>query len=291
MTNEAVKREWGSGSGTYAARGSVLDGLAALQNFEYLLRSPRVGPRSLGRIVDELRSSCSPIRVAFELMVTEISQREENARLLGELAREVETHMSRLDETLLKAGRADMGARARIALETEVHKVGVALAAQWRLLDVLDHATQSRHAELDAMDVARAAVQQLSQAHGVPSVDVALIAPASPATLFTDPRVAMPLIGYAIGVVALQGTSTIGVQVSTRNGSALVKVSPCRPVAGATLCVVPRVDGLVVEAASMAAWRVGGFFEPDDKHCSVALPLAHAPSLPEQEPALAANAL
>jgi len=288
MTNETVKRDWGSG--TYAARGSVLDGLASLQNFEYLLRSPRVGPRSLARILEELRPSCAPIGVAFELMVTEISKREPKARLLGELTREVETHMSRLDETLLNAGRSDMGARARIALESEVHRIGVALASLWRLLDVLDHSTQPRHAELDAMDVARAAVQQLSQANGLPSVEVSLVTPASAATLFTDPQVAMPLIGYAVGVVAMQGASAIGVQVSTRKGSALMKVSPCRPTAGSTLCVVPRVDGLVIEAASTAAWRVGGFFEPDDKQCSVALPLAHAASLdPEEAPALAAN--
>ncbi|HQP36097.1 MAG TPA: hypothetical protein PLI95_12995, partial [Polyangiaceae bacterium] len=64
----------GMGS-TEAARGSVLEGLAALQNFENLLRSPRVASRSLGQLVTEVQASCDPIRTAFEALLSELSRR------------------------------------------------------------------------------------------------------------------------------------------------------------------------------------------------------------------------
>jgi len=267
----------GMGS-TEAARGSELEGLAALQNFENLLRSPRVASRSLGQLVTEVQASCDPIRTAFEALLSELGRREPDAPVLGELRSEADARLQQLDEALGCAAGAPMSTRSRLGLELQVREVAAELGRLRSMLDLLTHATAPRCTELDALDVTMAAVHSMGASRSDARVDVAVLSPKVRAVVSTDPHVAIPLITLAIGSLANQGVRRVSVELTRSAGSTLLTVVPCGRIAHAVACAPPDVAGAALETARLAARCVGGSFEPEDERCVVRLPAFAAPA-------------
>jgi hypothetical protein len=267
----------GQSAGIHVARGSVRDGLAALQNFENLLRSPRIGPRSLGRMVGELRDCCEPIGEALGTLIGEIAVREPAAGVVPQLADYASTCMTQLDGALLRADRREFGAKARLALESEVHQITGELGTLRRLLDLLEAATCARMAELEAGALVEASLNALCGERPAPGpvVQVHVVQLPSALAVHTDPRVAMQLLGIGVGVVADGGAKAVRIEVSVRDEhTALIRLSPGRSADKATSCPAPRIIAPSLEVAGLACRALGAGFAPGAGDCELSLPLA-----------------
>ncbi|MBI5535658.1 MAG: hypothetical protein HY898_23205 [Deltaproteobacteria bacterium] len=280
MTDEGMV--CGPSSGIHAARGSVRDGLAALQNFENLLRSPRIGPRSIGRIVGELRGSCAAIGNALDVLIDELALREPAADVVGQLSSHAREYMRQLDAALLRADRGDLGAKTRIALENDVHRLSAELGALRRLIDLLETATRARPTELEAAELVEASINAMASngsAHG-PGVGVLASLPLAPLAVITDPRAAMHLVELGVGWVAAAGVRFVCVTVSVSEGPlAVVHIGPGSGGAGMTMCTAAAMIAPSLEVARLAAQCLGASFTHQGTSCELCFPARTSGSL------------
>jgi hypothetical protein len=256
------------GSGFDGAHGSVRDGLAALRNLENLLKSPRIGPRALGQVVAEVRPGSRPLGDAFSLLIDIIGRRNGNLPLVSELTAFTQARVTRLDNALVHAVRSDMGAKARLTLEAEVGRLASELDALRRLVDLLDAATSLAPTELDLNAVATVALAKLAAPVPRPPrmVHVGFSQAPQSATVFADPRVVIPLISVAIGLVARSGVRFIELIARSKpNGEALLA---CAAEGGEsqarTPCVPPPIIAPTLVVARAAAETLGGRFVFDE---------------------------
>ena len=146
MADEAHRQSrWDS---FQAAHGFVRDGLAALVNLENLLKSPRIGPKALEKVVAELRPGSRPLGDAVIMLIDLVDARAPSgvSDALREFTRE---RIERLDAAIQQAAGSDMGAKARLRLEAQVVQLGGELNALRDLVELLDAATTLLPTELD----------------------------------------------------------------------------------------------------------------------------------------------
>jgi hypothetical protein len=262
-------------AGIHAARGSVRDGLAALQNFENLLRSPRIGLRSLGRMVGELRASCLPISTALGVLIDELAMRQPSAEVLSQLSAFAQASVHDLDGALVRANQREFGAKARLQLEADVRRISAELGALRRLIDLLEAATQARKTELEAAELVGAAINAIAldgAAQG-PIVHVHAVVPPGSAQVMTDARVAMQLVGIGIGLVASQGARFVRVQVNCGAlDRAQIAILPGSRVEGAVACLIPAVIAPTLRVAQLACSSLGAAFFHDAQGARLCLP-------------------
>ena len=262
-------------AGIHAARGSVRDGLAALQNFENLLGSPRIGLRSLGRMVGELRASCVPISTALGVLIDDLAHRQPSAVVLTDLAGFAQASMRELDEALVRADHRGFGAKARLSLESDVRRISAELGALRRLIDLLEAATESRPTELEASELLGAAVNAiaLDGAPQGPIVHVHSCIPSGSSPVVTDARVAMQVVALGIGLVAAAGARFVRVQVHLGAGDrAQVAIVPGTRVEGTVVCLAPAVIAPTCKAAQLACASLGARFVHDEQGARLCLP-------------------
>ena len=266
MADEAARFD--RTGGFEAAHGSVRDGLAALRNLENLLKSPRIGPRALEQVVSEVLPGSRPLGEAFDVLVDLIGRRNGNVPLVSDLNDFSKQRIDRLDNALVRASESDMGAKARLSLEAEVGRLASELDALRRLVDLLDAATSLAPTDLDLNAVATVALAKLAAPNPRPQriVHVGFSQSPQSATVFADPRVVIPLIAVALGLVARAGVRFIELVARSKpNGETLLA---CAAEGGdsqmRTPCVPPRIIAPTLAAARLAAKTLGGRFEYDD---------------------------
>lgn len=145
-----------------AAAGAVREGIAAIQNVAQLLRSPRVGPRSLERAVPDLAVAATQLQGALAEFRDVVSERLGDDVEGRQAVAALEAHgAGRVDELIVEieagsasrpsgtAGRASggptgrasgsgpLGARRRLALEARVRRVAAELEGVLDVADVL----------------------------------------------------------------------------------------------------------------------------------------------------------
>lgn len=267
----------GSGTEVRAARGSLQDGLAAIRNLEHLLGSARIGPRSLEQIVGDLRSSCAPIGHAFSSLLGEIANRGPGSCVVGQLSDCAHDHVVRLDAALVRASDAGLGARSRLALELEVHRIALDLTALRGLVDLLDAVTISRQTELDLHELVSASLRTIALADGVQSnaVRVSFQLQSFSRAVIADPRVIMPLVGLTIGMLAADGLNAVDLEVfETPEGGATLLARGGRSSRAEVICQPPHIVGLSLDVARLVAALLGGKFAHDEeaRECTFVLP-------------------
>ena len=276
MNHQGLETE--QSAGVHAARGSVREGLAALQNFETLLRSPRVGPRSIGKMVGELRGSCEPIAHALGTLIDDIALREPSEAVAFQLADCARSSMQQLGEALVRADRREFGAKARLALESDVRRVSGELGTLRALIELLDAATCARATELEARELLEASVNAIALSSGPRAnsrvVEVLAAAPAHWFSVTADPRVAMQLLGIGIGLMAATGAPCVSVQPSVQQDRAVFELSATDRGDDAVACAAPSIIGPSAEVASVASRVVGATFSVHATGCALSLPLA-----------------
>ncbi len=247
-------------AGVQTARGSVRDVLAALLNLEHLLRSTRVGPKALSRVVREVRPSCQAVGDVFVRLVDELAVRfpdPDRIRPLGAFARQ---RAQQIDDALVRAGATDMGARARLSLESEVHVLRAELDAVRELVDLLDAASALSATELDvdALVAHALAVRAPSDMRRADTVRVR-VQPCVPCgAVINDPRVIMPLVAIAVALAARRAPKGVQVTAVADGSDTLVRFAPAQQAdAVSVVCAPPRVIAHTFELAKLAASQAG----------------------------------
>ncbi len=259
-----------------SARGSLRDGLAALQNFENLLKSPRIGPRPLAQLLVGLRSSCVSIENALVTVIDEIAERASDDEVLRSLKEFALARVRKLDASLQHAARVGMGARVRLSLEADVHSISAELGAVRGLIELLDAATHSVASELDLSGLVMESVDALAvTGKKTPhAVHVTARLPNACPTVVTDPHVVIRLIALAIGLLASTQTDSIEiVAVSSDESGVDLLVRACPKVDHATACTAPFIIAPSVDVAAFAARLLGANLRYDaaEKRASIAL--------------------
>lgn len=275
MSDQSRRVQLGN-DGFEAARGAVRDGLAAQQNLEHLLRSPRIGPRALAKVVDQLRPGCAPLTEALELLLQKLAARVTDAAVTTSLRTFMVGRTQRLEQALQSAAESDMGAKARLRLEAEVGRVRPELAAVGELVDLLDAAATCSPTELDVNALTAEAVAKLAPARRDAQSLVRVVvmpAPERP-TLLADPRVVMPLIAIMLGFLALDGATTaqLLVAVDPVAGARLNLRAGANNCAAYTPCAPPRIIAPTLGVAGYAAACLGATLECDRADAVLVLP-------------------
>jgi hypothetical protein len=282
------------GCGVHTARGSVRDGLAVLQNLETLLRSPKIGPRPLEQVVGELRSSCAPLDLAFCTLIGQIANRDPGVHVVGKLMDFVASRVRELCVALERGSRRDMGARSRLALESDVHRLGGDLGAVQGLVDMLDAATRNSVTELEVDQIIATALARLGVAAGGPAPVRVLVQPLPDAgAVMLDACVATTLVGLLVGLAAVKGARGV-VLACVRDGDRRLVLHAHPSASQGRLkgvpCTPPPLIDLSLEVAQLAARLQGASLALDERRSAATLTLPHLAGLRER-PGAAPTAL
>jgi len=257
----------GGAAGVQTARGSVRDVLAALLNLEHLLRSPRVGPKALSRVVREVRPSCQTVGDVLVRLVDELAVRFPDPDRIRPLGAFAQRRAKQIDDALVRAGATDMRARARLSLESEVRVLRAELDAVRDLVDLLDAASAFSATELDvdalvahALDVRAAGDLRHADAVRVRVQPCITCGP-----VINDPRVIMPLVAIAVALAARRASKGVQIAAVADGADTLVRFAPA-PQADAmpVLCAPPRVIPHTFDLAKLAANEAGLVLSMDD---------------------------
>lgn len=275
-----ASKSQGRWEGFDAAHGFVRDGLASLRNLENLLKSPRIGPKALEKVVAELRPGIAPLGDAFAMIIDLVASRQPALAGAASLRSFTVDRVAQLDAAIAHAATSDMGAKARLQLEAKVVRLGAELDASRDLVDLLDAATLVRPTELDLNALATEAISKRTP----PSVRhprvvyVGYTPAAESATVVTDPRVIMPLLATALGLVRETGASKIQIAAaSSEQGTALACSGRSNGHPATTACLAPCIIEPTLEVARSAAMLAGAVFrfEGADQRVRLAIPPAH----------------
>lgn len=271
----AEQLNWHSREGGFeAAQGFVRDGLASLRNLENLLKSPRIGPRALGKVVAELRPGSQPLGDALVTLIDLVASREPKLDV-ADLRECTRDRAKLMNDAIERAAQSDMGAKSRLQLEAQVMRLVAELDALRDLVVLLDAATGFIPTELDLNALAMESLAKLtpSGSRQPGSVLVATCPASDGATVVTDTRVIMPLVALSLGFVT--GSGTKSVQMTSTMDSLGGAVLTCaehtngRP---ATIpCVPPRILEPSLGVACSAASLVGVTFAFDEAERRVRL--------------------
>lgn len=245
MADEAQSH--GRWEGFEAAQGYVRDGLASLRNLEHLLKSPRIGPRALEQVVAELLPVSRPLGEAFTTIIDLIDARHGSGAVPDSLRAFARDRIGRLDGAIAKAAGSDMGAKSRLKLESQVVRLGADLDALRDLMDLLDASTTFLPTELDLNALTMESLAKLAPpAPKHPRrVQVAFTAAPDRATVVADPRVIMPLLATALGIVAASRAESI--LVSAEVDEMQQTLLTLRPQSNGQAATIPCVPPPIIE--------------------------------------------
>lgn len=266
-------------AGTQTARGSVRDVLAALQNLEHLLRSPRVGPKSLTQVIHEIRPSCQPIGDVFDRLVDQVAVRVSEPERVRELATFARDRAAQLDEALVRAASSDMGARARLSLEVGVRQLRAELDAVRELLDLLDAATNFCPTELDinALVPHALAVRAPSDPRRPDVARVSFRPCTGCSGIVSDPRVLMPLIAFAVALAARGDRRLVDISASSDGTEGVIMFGPGQASSAEGIaCIPPRVVEPTLAVLQVVVGVVGMHFDVSgSERVSLRVPPGH----------------
>ena len=245
------------------AVGSVREGAIAMENLGQLLRSPRVGPRSLSRALPALQEAPQALAAAFSAV-------ERAARVAADVAPEEEASTvlsgarAILDELRAELAelRGSVGARARLMLEARVRRVRQACAPALALCDALGHAAEPRPVVVDLGELLEQRWPLVDPDDRAPRGGVARVAVhvAAVGSISADPVLLLPLVEAMLRGVAEAGKASLGVAppAGSPGAATAVRAEAAAP-EGAALRLVPAgaIGARALQLARLLA-RVAG---------------------------------
>ncbi len=284
MAAGAQRQNWWHGF--EAAHGFVRDSLASLRNLENLLKSTRIGPKALEKVVAEVRPGIRPLGEAFTTLIEFLTQRKPDLSVTCSLKSSVLTRVSELEDAIERAAKGDMGAKSRLQLEAKVVRLGGDLNALRDLVDMLDAATTFLPTELHLNALSKEALAKLTP--HTPKhprvVNVSYIPAPNNDVIITDPRVVMPLVATALGLIASPDKKHIKVTASVdqQEQTLLTCTVPTEKQPTGCSCVVPRIVSPSLDVACSCAKLINADFNFREQERSVCVALS--PSSTPQNP-------
>jgi hypothetical protein len=250
------------------AHGIVRDGLTAIRNLENLLRSPRVGSRPLLSVIPDLRELCEPVKTAVGSLLARLPDGSAGEGAGGALFAFVVQSLDELARALDRGALAPLDAKARLSLEARVHTAGVELDAVRILIDMMTAAAEGGGTELDLAEVVHQAFASSTRVGAAPAgrITVAAAIPDEPSLCSANPRVFMPLLSLAIGLVHRESGVAPSVDATGRDGESVVIRIATAPLEGDLFAfylptLIPPTKACAVAAAESAG---AGFHLAED---------------------------
>lgn len=185
-----------------AARGSLRDTIGALQNLEQLLRSVRVGPRALGAVIPDVRTSLDSLLGAERELLGAIEQRLPDTRAPSSIEEFMSPRVQALERALRAAEGGTLHAKNRLALERVVTSSARELDVARALVELLELAARAPATRVDLLEVVRGAAQATDDSGE--SIAATLDVPDKGVELVVNPRVASLLVAIGVRLVDAQ---------------------------------------------------------------------------------------
>jgi len=259
------------------AQGLARDRLACLRNIEHLLQSPKIGPKAIAQVVEEMRRVSNPPGDALVALVELLGSRHADVDGMDLLsfARE---HGTVLAETIEQAAKSDMGAKARLRLEAGIKRHVRELESLWELIDLLDRAAASSTTELYLNDLVLGGLTKYTPAFpGQTGVVHVCLSPAKDgSTVVTDARALVPLMATTLGLLVGSETKALRVDASLgASGEAILVCEPSQVDSPVFVpCLLPRVIEPTLTVVRRAASWVGVLlsFDTDASRTTLVIP-------------------
>lgn len=251
---------WGDCDVTLA-RGSLREGVAALEAFGDLLGLRRVGPRALERAKSDTFEACGTLLAAlgpFEhTLIIALGKTPEAEAAMHALGERVRSHVKPIADAL--GDPTPISARRRLALEAVFRKHRTDFKDSVALCDLTVAVATAAPAELDVVDLLE---QRATDRIGdVPSVRVGIDVVRS-VSVHADRHVLMGLMEIAAAFVCRDGATTLRLIAGTNDdGANVIRLAPAArgwvlPKRTVTLPLRGELD-LSLEVARVIAPRSG----------------------------------
>lgn len=209
-----------------AARGRVHEVVASVRNLEHLLKSPRIGPKSLTKAVAALHPGVAPIDQALAAVIDELMANHQWLELQALRSWSLE-RLHAAQKAIAEAAKTKMGAVPRLKLESAVSPVASDLDALRELLTLILACTNAVPSELYVGTLTPQILSSLSPGRferpRVLKVTPIVTAP-SHTLVYADPRAMIHLVGISLGFLADLGACGARLLVSCHEQSAAVLV-------------------------------------------------------------------
>jgi len=246
VPSSARTRSSGPAPSTSAASGPVRNALAAVRNFEALVRSTSVDEETLASVMTEIGGACATLRDAFL----------QTPATYDRLARFALQRVDELD-ALLGRGMPSNTAE-RVALGTaSVSVTSAELSAAAELLDLAERSLAPASIELSLSMLAKESLQMVLALRTEATADVHIAAADPDAVVVCDPQIASRLIAIAVSMVYRPSDAALLVSTSLDGDHAVVRVEPrdqpASPrVAVRVLRLIDPTEDVAVRAAAAA---------------------------------------
>lgn len=195
-----------SAAWSVGALGALRDALAVLRNFDQLLRSTRVGPKALGRVIPDVHASCGGLRNAARTLLDELNVALPNgAEAIEAVWHFMNPRVTELERELAAASSRAVNAKHRLALERAVVGLSADLDTARALIDLLGNSTWGPRVWLNTFEL----LHQSSQAfepgpQRLAPVRATLLDPLRSAELLVNARAALALLAILVSSVQVR---------------------------------------------------------------------------------------
>lgn len=178
--------------------------VASVRNLEHLLKSPRIGPKSLTKAVAALHPGVAPIDQALAAVIDELMTNHQWLELQALRSWSLE-RLHAAQQAIAEASKTKMGAVPRLKLESAVSPVASDLDAVRELLTLVLACTNAVPSELYVGSLATQILSSLSPGRferpRVLKVTPLITVP-SHTVVHADPRAMIHLVGISLGFLA-----------------------------------------------------------------------------------------
>lgn len=243
--------------------GRVRDALAAVRNFETLMRSSSVEEALLASVLSEIGNACATLRDAFL----------QTPATYDRLAAFALRRIDELDQLLTQA--VPTTTSERIALgDSFIAKASADLAAAAELLDLAERSQSPAPIELPLAMLARESLQMALALRAEATADVQVSANVPDAVVVCDPQIASRVIALAVSIAYKPSGSALLVTTEVLDRRAIVRVEPRDEPASPRVAVrVLRLIEPTEDVATRAAAAAGIDLRRDGDAIVITLPL------------------
>jgi hypothetical protein len=198
-----------------ANSGRVRDALAAIRNFDALVRSSSVDEATLASVLSEIGHACATLRDAF--LQTPSSYDKLAAFALKQI--------DELDRVLSRGLPTTTSERVALG-ENFIARAGADLAAAAELLDLAERSQSPAPIELSLAMLARESLQMALALRAETTADVHVSANVPDAVVVCDPQIASRVIALAVSIAYKPTGAALLVTTELSDHKAVVRVEP-----------------------------------------------------------------
>lgn len=245
-----------------AHSGRVRDALAAIRNFDALMRASSVDEATLSSVLTEIGGACATLRDAFL----------QTPATYDRLAAFALRRIDELDRVLSAGIPTTTGERVTLG-DTFISRAGADLAAAAELLDLAERSQSPAPIELSLSMLARESLQMALALRAETTADVHVSANVQDAVVVCDPQIASRVIALAVSIAYRPTGSTLLVSTEVDNRTATVRVEPREAPASPRVTVrILRLIEPTEDVANRAAAAAGIGMARDGDAIVITLP-------------------